>query len=253
VLLKHKKQHFIPACYLKAWCDPRCPKGQTPYVWVFEKESKTGTRKASDNIFHESDMYTLYDEEGHRDLVIEHGLRQLEGQFAALRKKKLRRQIQLDNNEHFLLCVFIAAIHARTKSQLKHLRDQWRQPLEMMKSMEERITAATEEERRTMARLSTTHSSEYKKGLNTDEVRAIVENPVATMLLPMINAEAKLLPRLDFAILYADANPGFITSDSPCIWFDSEAYKRPPMYRTPALMYETIEISLTLTHPVPLS
>ena len=51
-------------------------------------------------------MYTLRDEDGGRDLVIEHGLKQLEDQFSTIRKKKLRRQLELDRNEHFFMCAF---------------------------------------------------------------------------------------------------------------------------------------------------
>ena len=63
----------------------------------------------------------------------------------------------------------------------------------------------------------------------------------------MITAVAPLLTRLDFAILYSESEQGFITSDCPCVWFDPEAYKRPPLYRGPALMYETIEITLPIS------
>lgn len=31
--MKNKKQHVIPNCYLKSWCDPRTPAGQSPYIW----------------------------------------------------------------------------------------------------------------------------------------------------------------------------------------------------------------------------
>ncbi len=30
-MAKYKKQHYIPKCYLKAWCDP-----DTPYIWTFQ-------------------------------------------------------------------------------------------------------------------------------------------------------------------------------------------------------------------------
>ena len=75
----HKTQHYIPACYLKAWCDEKTPKGHTPYVWVFDADGSNSRRKAPENIFHESDMYTIECEDGNRDLVLEHGLSQLEG------------------------------------------------------------------------------------------------------------------------------------------------------------------------------
>ena len=75
----------------------------------------------------------------------------------------------------------------------------------------------------------------------------MVEDPVGTMLLPMIEADAPLLANLDMAILCTESKPGFITSDRPCVWFDPEGYKRPPIYRGPALMYETIEITLPIS------
>jgi hypothetical protein len=31
------------------------------------------------------------------------------------------------------------------------------------------------------------------------------------------------------------------------VWFDPEAEKRPPMYRSPALMYESLEITMALS------
>jgi Protein of unknown function (DUF4238) len=245
--MDHKKQHYIPKCYLKAWCDPGCPPGQTPYIWVFEKESRTGKRKAPDNIFHETDMYTLWDEEGGRNLEIEHGLSQLEDQFSIIRKKKLQRRHGLERAEHFLMCVFIAAIHARTKNQLRRLGNLWREPLEMMNRMAERMEVATEEEKRTWASLSSVPSSKDRKGFTLDQVRAMAEDPVGTMLLPMIQAEVTYLPKLDFAVFYTGVNPGFITSDTPCVWHDAEAYKMPPLYRVPTLSSETIEVLLPIS------
>src|SRR5712692_1636711 len=37
-MAKNKKQHVIPNCYLKAWCDPAMPAGQTPYIWRISRE-----------------------------------------------------------------------------------------------------------------------------------------------------------------------------------------------------------------------
>lgn len=244
---KHKKQHYIPKCYLKAWCDQNCPPNQTPYIWVFEKESRKGRRKAPENIFHETDMYTLRDENGGRDLTIEHGLSQLEGMFTIIRNKKFNYSRDLDSQEHFIICVFIAAMHSRTRSQLDHMSEQWRGPLKIADDLAEKMKTATVEEKRSMARISSFGSSSNRGSFTHEQVRAMVENPAGTVLLPMIRAVAPLLAKLDFSILYTDTKPGFITSDSPCIWFDPDAYKRPPLYRGPALMYETIEITLPIS------
>jgi predicted CoA-binding protein len=83
--------------------------------------------------------------------------------------------------------------------------------------------------------------------LNYEQVKAISETPLQEMLLPMIRVSTPLLLKLDLSILSTTDVLGFITSDNPCVWFDSEAYKRPPFYRGPALMYETIEITLPVS------
>jgi len=157
---KHKKQHYIPECYLKTWCDPKCPPDQTPYVWIYEKESKIGKKKAPKNIFHETDLYTVKDAAGGRNLEIEHGLSGLENLFAKLRKEKINRHIELEHVDELVLTTFIAALHVRTKSQLAHTADQWRRPLDMMDELAKKIKTATLQEKKNMARMSSLSNSD---------------------------------------------------------------------------------------------
>lgn len=244
---KHKKQHYIPKCYLKAWCDPKCPSKHTPYIWMYDKESKDGKKKSPDNIFHETDMYTLQGKDGERILDIEHGLAGLENHFVTLRNKKISRHKDLDATEIAILTTFIAAAHARTKSQLAHMADQWSRPLEMMDNLEEKMKTATVEEKKNMASFSSLPSTDERGSFTHEQVRKMVKDPVATTLIPMIHAVAPLLATLDMAILHTNSSPGFITSDRPCVWFDPLSYTRPPLYCAPALMYETIEITMPVS------
>jgi uncharacterized protein DUF4238 len=241
---KHKKQHYVPSCYLKGWSDPSCPPDQTPYIWLFKKNEREGRRKSPDNIFHETDMYTIRDEDGGRNLTIEHSLSELEGLFANIRNHKFKRHRNLNPIEHFTICVFIAAIHARTKSQLRHMADQWRKPLAMMDKLNERMKTASEKDKKAMSSIA--GPSDDSKSFTYEEIKAMVDEPVRNILLPMIQTVAPLIARLDFAVICTDTAPGFITSDRPCVWFDPKAYTRPPMYRAPALMYETTEITLPI-------
>jgi hypothetical protein len=57
--VKHKRQHYVPKSYLQAWCDPNCPPGQTPYVWVFSKGGGRVRKKSPEKLFRETDMYTV--------------------------------------------------------------------------------------------------------------------------------------------------------------------------------------------------
>jgi len=67
------------------------------------------------------------------------------------------------------------------------------------------------------------------------------------MLQGAIQSSTPLLCRLDIAVLATENNIGFITSDHPCVWFDPAAYRRSPMYRSPALEYSTIEITMPVS------
>lgn len=71
----HKKQHFVPQCYTKAWHDPDAPAGpkMNPYVWVFDRDGTNVRRKAPANLFTETDIYTIERADGERDLRL--GLR----------------------------------------------------------------------------------------------------------------------------------------------------------------------------------
>jgi hypothetical protein len=84
-------QHWVPACYLRAWCDPNSVHLPNPYVWRFSKDGTEARPKSPEKLFRESDMYTLYDEQGEPNQFIERGLSKLEDQFERLRRDKILR------------------------------------------------------------------------------------------------------------------------------------------------------------------
>jgi hypothetical protein len=244
--MQHKKQHFIPKSYLKAWCDPETPSTQEPYIWQFTKDGTESNKKAPHNIFHEKDMYTIEKIDGSRDLTLEHGFSGLEDTFVKIRNEKIIEGKPMTSEEHLYLCAFIAGLHSRTKSQRDHLKNQWKKPLEMMEELIEWNKTATIEEKKKMASISTSSSTEGE-GLNYEQVKELSTRPLQKLMLPAIKSLTPLLSKLDIAILETSSTPGFITSDSPCVWFDPEGCKRPPLYQSPALAYKTIEISLPIT------
>lgn len=81
-MTEHKRQHYIPSSYLKAWCDPSTPSGQTPYVWRFSKDGNQNNKEVPQKIFYETDMYTIYTQDGERDLTLEYNLSRVEGEFS---------------------------------------------------------------------------------------------------------------------------------------------------------------------------
>ena len=242
---QYKKQHYIPQCYLKSWCDESTPKHQTPYVWQFSKNTRESKKKSPQNIFFENDMYTIKNADGSKNFTLEKGLSELETKFSKLRTEKLQNRIPINLEEHILLCAFIAAMHSRTKAQLIHQKTQWQKPLEIMESMMEQAAHSTPEQIKNMSLF--TSPSEHKNSFGYEEIKNVVDKPMQHLLSPMISVLTPHFLNLDIIIFETDSSPGFITSDNPCFWFDPEAYKRPPMFQNPGLMYETIEIHFPIS------
>ncbi len=245
--MDHGKQHYIAQCYLKAWCDPSTPSGQTPYVWQFPKDGGEPRRKAPENILFEREMYTIKAPDGTRDLTLEHGLQELEDLFVSVRDTKLVRGKALTSADCLILCAFVSATHTRTKAQRNHLKGEWGRAFQMMERMKEAMQKTSPQQQQAMRDFYGPRSK-GERTLSYDDVKALATEPLQTSLASMVSIKTSLLYKIDLAILRtADSSPGFITSDAPCVWSDPQGYKRPPLYRAPALIYPTIEVSLPVT------
>jgi hypothetical protein len=82
--MKKKRQHIIPKCYQKSWCDPATPPNQTPYIWMLSKDGQQKKRKAPEKAFVSADVYTIRLSNAERDLVVEDTLAKIEGTFVNL-------------------------------------------------------------------------------------------------------------------------------------------------------------------------
>lgn len=53
--------------------------------------------------------------------------------------------------------------------------------------------------------------------------------------------------QLDLVVFTTTASPGFLTSDNPCVWFDPDSYRRPPLYQGAGIASPGIEITLPVS------
>ena len=241
----HKGQHFVPECYLKSWCDPDCPPEYEPYVWLFERDGNNPRNRAPSNIFKETDFYTIENADGTRNLDLEHGLSGLEGRFATVREEKLSKQLPLTQEEHLYLAVFVAAAQFRTRSSRDHHASQWQYMRDLMDHTAEAMANASKEQKRALAGIHTLVPSE--NSLSHEQVRRMAKYPLQSMMAGILGAVTPVLMKMNMLILNTDDPLGFITSDQPVTWFDPEAYKLPPLYRSPALGSPTIEVTMPLS------
>lgn len=242
-LKSHKHQHFVPKSYLRAWCDPGTPVGHEPYVWVFAKDGSAPRRKAPSKLFRETDLYTIVDPDGGRNLVLEKGLSQLEKEFARMRDGSPNAPYELDRRDRTLVTAFVAAMYLRTPTMRDHWAGQLQGLVDKADDMAEWAKTASPEQLRAMSSMP---SSDGQR-ISLEEMRAAARNPLQTVLLPQLRTLTSELLRMDAAVLTVTGDSRFITSDFPCVWFDPEAYKRPPFYRSPALIYPSIEIMLPIS------
>lgn len=244
--MKHRKQHFVPESYLKAWCDPTTPPGHKPYVWVHPRDRSSPRRKAPSNLFYEQDFYTITAPGGFRDLHLEHGLAELESRFASIRRTTLTSQTTLRPDTVFVALAFTAAMQLRTVVSQESIRATYEPALETMREMTKWLATATEDEKRQLEGLPR-DPSEQGRGLTLEEVEEVVRNPLQTVLAERIGIVTQLFLHLDVAIISTTDPLGFVTSDNPCVWIDPEGRNRQPPFQGPALMYETIEITLPIS------
>jgi len=208
--MDHKRQHWVPQGYLKTWCDPSTPSGHEPYVWQFTKDGSAARKRSPKKIFQESELYTIKLPDGARDLRVEHGLAGLESDFVRIRETKLVQGLPLGEEEHLLVCVFIAAIQSRTPFFLDHWRSNWERVAQIGRDLQHAIDAGD----RPYASLPGGGPT-----FSQDDVESLASAERGALLVPLIETQIPILLRMNLSLFESRDALGFITSDSPCVWF----------------------------------
>jgi hypothetical protein len=114
-----------------------------------------------------------------------------------------------------------------------------------MDDMAERMGRMTAEEQQRFANMVL--PSSQGKGMTREQVRELATYPLQKMLGTVLQSATPVLLKMDLAIFCTDDPVGFVTSDNPCVWYDPEGYKLPPIYRNPGLGMRTIEVTLPVS------
>ena len=247
----HKKQHFVPQCYTKAWIDPTIPVGPkiAPFVWVFDQDGTNTRRKSPANLFTETDIYTMTKADGQRDLYLEHGFCDLEDRFTRIRNLRFAKNQWPTAEEMVFLLAFVATFQARTQANRDHQRQQWGNIRQRMEEMQKSYEEASPAKKVAFERMGSIAPIESDRcsGMTIQDVKVMEEFSIQTMMGTIVKTVLPIFQRMSCAVLQTDDPIGFVTSDHPCTWFDSESYKLQPFYRGPGLYSSTIEITLPIS------
>ena len=152
----------------------------------------------------------------------------------------------MTEEEHAYLILFVAAAQFRTRSSRDHHAGQWQNALEIMDDIAESMKKATPDQRRRASGISGSSSLE-DKSLSHEQVKKLAKTPLQMMIPGILGAVTPVLSKMNMLILTTEDSIGFITSDPRVTWYDPEAYKLPPLYRSPALGSPTIEVTMPLS------
>jgi hypothetical protein len=189
------------------------------------KDGGAPYKRAPEKSFTATDLYTIRKPTGERNLVIENALAQLESKFTRIRDRLTKREI-LSDSDRANLCLFTAAMHSRTIPAGEHWRKTQQEIHDCVVAMEQAC------------------GLEPRKSL---EIAAMVVNAPQQLVAMSLGAEAPLYFTMNMTIFVTNDPVGFITSDSPCVWYNPKAHTFPPAFRSPGLAQPDIEVSLPLT------
>jgi uncharacterized protein DUF4238 len=223
-MVKKKKQHLVPNCYLKAWCDPATPTGQEPWIWLHAASGGEPKRRSPRKSFTETDPFTIESSLGHRNLRIEDTLADIEAKFVRIREQ-LEKTQRLCPEDHFMLCAFVAAMCSRTKPA----GNQWKDLFEAIRSLATRDAFA--------------RGFQCNSPRLDDAVRNAKGRFVSTALVVL----TPMLFSLRAGIYFAEERGSFITCDDPCVWYDADRFRRPPALRTHGLCWPKMKLLLPLS------
>jgi hypothetical protein len=242
---EQRRQHFVPACYLKAWLDPSAPKTSknTPYVWLFDKKGQNPKARAPEKIFRESNMYTLTTPDGGHDLRLEHGLGTVESNFTKVRTSKFNFKRPLTEEDWLSACLFAATVHLRTAAS----RDHFLSHMEKLKATVEKV-AGPDWETRTVEPEIPPHVDRSKVYVpQPGDFDNMKELTTTTLLNSATNVVLPELLGMHKTVLCTTDSLGFLTTDAPSTWYDPTAYRLHPFERGVGLRNPAIEITLPIS------
>lgn len=218
-----KNQHIIPRCYLKHFVDPNTPLGHEPYVWIFERKSKKGKKRAPKNILAEKNFYTLK-VRGKKDYSIEKTLAQIEGEYSSVFETKIKAKLPLNEYEHIILCSFVAAMLQRTLKQKESIEGTLDQIIERAEKMEK------------------------ENGLlpkTSIELKKKKEDAHKLSVIQMIPHITEVLLKMNLAFFSSNRQSSFITSDAPCFLFNHRLQWQ--RFYGPELKQKHVEVRMPLS------
>ncbi len=212
-------QHYIPRFYLNLFTDPDTPCIQTPYVWIFDRESGNVKNKAPMNFAYIKGYNNIVDKNGKISTAVEEEFRLIEDKAAKVMRKILELKY-INRRERQEMCKFVCSM----KTRVPLFRNFYRESIE-------------KQEYKVQLR---DYVEKHKFNINIDEAPLKLE---MDSVIRVVNQSSHLLMGMFWSLLISDESSYFITSDNPVIIKDSKN----PSFHLGFLSSETVEVFFPLS------
>lgn len=155
------------------------------------------------NTLVENDAYTIRLASGERELIIEHTLAEIEGEYASVYRNKIIPRRSLTDEERATVAVFTAAMLSRPRAMREHHQEQWDEVRERVRGLEE------------------AHGIPQGTSRAAREIEAIRPTIHADVIAMTLDVGAASIFRMHHTYLIAPAGKWFIASDAPCSMFSA--------------------------------
>jgi hypothetical protein len=116
-----KRHHFVPKCYLEAFC-VQGDKKKAPDIYVFDAITRKGFRTSPDNVALQTDFNTI-DLEGHKSDAVELAMASVESDIGPALVRIIAAKSLANEEDRILLLNLIGMLHVRNP----RLRERFRQ------------------------------------------------------------------------------------------------------------------------------
>lgn len=236
---QQEQHHTVPSSYLENFVDG------SGHVWVLDMEDNIFNTQPK-SILKERHFYSLTNDDGSKNMVVENVLASIEGDFATVYREKFSQDLFLKNEERVAVSVFIAALITRTRPYRDHLKKSLDDVRDWMEGWEKRTL--TEEEQRT---LDATPSS-GGASIDLDTLRGGLEHfdeHHSASILRSLSHSAALIYHMKWSVWINDSH-GFITSDDPVVLLRPASIKKfgvGTFGSAPGLKWKDVELTLPLS------
>jgi hypothetical protein len=247
-LVDYLHQHYIPASYLKAWCDTSTNLGQKPHIWIIsKKDNQNKQHKSPYRFFFEDDIYTVSTEDGERDTQIENFLSKVENEFVNIRDNKLNKHLEITDNERINLCIFVAAMYSRTIAFREKLSKQWNVILGKLEEIQKVYDNSSPEKQLDISMELSSPLKDDGEYMAIEDIQNVVNYPLQSLLPTYVQEISSLLYKIPLIILETTESHYFISSDNPCVKVDPSDYQDPKPFGSGGFGSPTIEITMPLS------